>query len=141
MARKTGRPAGRPTGVTVKRRPGYLYFVDGQGNVRETPRSTGGKPGRKSCWPRNYNFHGTTIVKTAPSPETVRDMEKKSPRRAQVSEAQYRAMEREAKRRSSVSEDEYRAMERAAAARKRGSISEEDYRRLTRSHRRTTGRK
>lgn len=80
MARKTGRPAGRPTGVTVKRRPGYIYFVDGQGNVRETPRSTGGKPGRKSCWPRNYDFHGVTVVKTAPSRETVRNMEKKSPR-------------------------------------------------------------
>jgi hypothetical protein len=96
MARKTGgAPAGRPTGVTVTRRPGYIYFVDGQGNVRETRRSTGGKPGRKSCWPRDYTYSnipsktgaprrhplaGETIIKAAPSGKTVHEMEQRTRR-------------------------------------------------------------
>lgn len=50
-------------------------------------------------------------------------------------------MEREAHRRSSVSPEEHRAMQRAADARRRGVISEADYKRLTRSHRRSTGKK
>ncbi len=80
MARKTA-PKGRPTGVTVKRRPGYIYFVDGAGNVRETRRSTGGKPGRKRCY-----YPG------------------------QVSQAEHRALERAKRHPGSISEADYRLL-------------------------------
>lgn len=34
----------------VDRKPGYMYFVDGSGNVRSTKMNTkGGKRGRKIC--------------------------------------------------------------------------------------------
>lgn len=36
--------------TAVKRKSGYLYFVDGEGNVRESKMNRkGGKPGRKVC--------------------------------------------------------------------------------------------
>lgn len=33
----------------IIRRKGYLVFVDGEGNVRESPMKRGGTKGRKTC--------------------------------------------------------------------------------------------
>lgn len=33
----------------IARKPGYLYFVDAQGNVRQAKRKTGGTKGHRTC--------------------------------------------------------------------------------------------
>jgi hypothetical protein len=54
--------AGTPTGTRIKRDPNYIYFVDAAGNVRKARRRTGGKAGRKSCWPRTSPKTGRKIA-------------------------------------------------------------------------------
>lgn len=54
--------AGTPTGVRVKRNPNLIYFVDKTVMVRSARRRTGGKPGRKSCWPRKSPATGRKIA-------------------------------------------------------------------------------
>jgi len=54
--------AGTPTGVRIKRDPKMLYFVAGDGRVMQTRRRTGGKAGRKSCWPRTSPKTGRKIA-------------------------------------------------------------------------------
>lgn len=53
---------GVATGVRVKREKNRLYFVDKSGQVRSVKRRTGGKAGRKSCWPRKSPTTGRKIA-------------------------------------------------------------------------------
>ena len=40
----------------IKRKPGYLYYVDGKGNVCEAKMARGGKKKKKKKSKNSYNF-------------------------------------------------------------------------------------
>jgi hypothetical protein len=74
---------GHYTGVRIQRKKNELYYVDGSGKVMATKRRTGGKPGRKSCWPRKSPVTGRKIAHPRFGTEGVRSGGRSSHRKSE----------------------------------------------------------
>lgn len=50
--------------TNIKRKPGYLYFVDGSGNIREVKAARGAKKGHRTCSSPKSKSKTTSAKKT-----------------------------------------------------------------------------